>query len=215
MIHGNKVEIIPALLVRTKRDLEHGLERLQGVSAWVQVDFVGDNYLEKEEYFPLWQEFSFEADLLLANQTKVAEAMVVLGAARVVVHAAGQEAAEALEVLQHYRTGDFKIEIGVALRAHDTPEALQTFEGLYDYVQVMGILHEGKQGEPFDPQALELIRKLRATHPMLIIQVDGGVTIDTAEALVAAGASRLVAGSAILAQDDAKGAYKNLQAAAN
>lgn len=216
MKHGNKtVEIIPALLVKSKRELERGLERLQGVSPWVQVDFVGDNYLEGEDYFPLWEEFSFEADLMLADQAKAAEAMVTLGAARIVVHAAGQGAREAVEALQQYRLGDFAVEVGVALRSQDTPDVLQEFTGLYDYVQVMGIAHEGKQGEPHDPRALGLIQALRAAHPALTIQVDGGVNTDTAAALAAAGANRLVAGSAILAADDTKGAYKKLKAAAN
>ncbi len=209
------IEIIPALLVRNKRELEAGLERLQGVSAWVQVDFVGDNYLENEEYFPFWEEFSFEADLMLAGQDKVAEAMVALGAARIVIHAAGAAAKEALEVLQQYRTGDFAIAVGIALRSQDTPEVLQKFEGLYDYVQVMGIAHEGRQGEPHDPRSLELIAALRAAYPELVIQVDGGVNLDTVVALAAAGATRLVAGSAILSTDDPKAAHKKLYTIVN
>ncbi|HEY4502140.1 MAG TPA: hypothetical protein VJJ20_03710 [Candidatus Paceibacterota bacterium] len=212
MKHGNKVEIIPALLVRSRAELEQGLLRLRGVTSWVQVDLVGDNYLEKEEYFPLWEEFSFEADLMLANQAKAAEAMVALGAARVVVHAAGEGARAALEALQQYRAGDFAVEAGIALRSHDAPEALQEFEGLYDYVQVMGIDHEGRQGEPPDPhgKTIELIKALRSPYPALIIQVDGGVSVENARTLAEAGANRLIAGSAILAQDDPKAAYKHL-----
>ena len=209
-------EIIPALLVRTKRELESGLERLRGVSPWVQVDLVGSNYLAGEEYFPAWQEFSFEADLMLAGQKEAAEAMAVLGAARIVIHAAGDSAREALEALGQYRTGDFKIEVGIALRSHDTVDVLKQFEGFYDYVQVMGIDHEGRQGEPPDPHGkdIELIKALRQAYPALLIQVDGAVAPRVKE-LARVGASRLVVGSAIIQADNPKAAYKALQAAAN
>jgi pentose-5-phosphate-3-epimerase len=210
------VDIIPALLVRSKKDLGQGLERLRGVSSWVQIDLVGTNYIEGEENFPLWEEFNFEADLMLPNQLQVAESMVQVGAARIAVHAEESDAHEALRALQIYRTGDFAVEIGVALRSHDTPEALKEFEGLYDYVQVMGIDREGAQGEPPDPHGkdLELIRALRANHPSMLIQVDGAVAPRIKE-LVEAGASRLVVGSAIVNAENPKAAYKELYTVAN
>jgi ribulose-phosphate 3-epimerase len=152
---------------------------------------------------------------MLGDQAAAAEAMVALGASRVVVHAAQEGAQEALARLQQYRAGDYAVAVGVALRAHDEALVAQGFEGLVDYVQVMGIAHEGRQGEPFDPQALELVRALRAAYPALVIQVDGGVSAKSARALSAAGANRLVAGSAILGSDDPKGAYKAVYTEAN
>ncbi len=208
------VDIVPALLVRSKRDLADGLERLRGVSSWVQVDLVGNNYLEGEEHFPLWEEFNFEVDLMLADQKEVAEDMVRLGAARIVVHAAGNGAHEAIDALQAFRTGDFAVEVGVALRSTDTPEVLQEFAGLYDYVQVMGIAREGQQGQPPDERALRLIRDLRLSYPSMLIQVDGAVA-PRAKELIEAGASRLVVGSAIVAADNPKAAHKALYTRAN
>ncbi len=208
------VDIIPALLVRSKRDLEAGLERLRGVSSWVQIDFVNANYLEGQEAFPHWEEFNFEVDLMLAGQASEAQALVGLGAARVVVHAAGGEAREAISALQQYRAGDFAVEVGVALRSVDTPDVLSEFEGLYDYVQVMGIAVEGSQGQPPDPQAEELVRALRAASPSMLIQVDGAVAPRVKE-LVEAGASRLVVGGAIVNADNPKAVYKELYTVAN
>lgn len=208
------IDIVPALLVRSKKDLELGLERLRGVSSWVQVDFVGTNYLEGEENFPLWEEFNFEADLMVPAQLQDAEAMVRLGAARIVVHAAGPQALEALRALQAYRAGDFAVEVGVALRSQDTPDVLKEYEGLCDYVQVMGIEHEGSQGQPPDSRAAELVRALCAAYPSMLIQVDGAVAPRIKE-LAEAGASRLVVGSAIVHADDPKAAYKELYNEAN
>lgn len=198
----------------SKKYLEESLERLRDVCGWVQVDFVGTNYLEGEEHFPLWEEFNFEADLMAPNQTHIAEAMVQLGAARIVVHASGGEAREALQALQIYRTGDFAVEAGIALRSADTPEVLKEFEGLYDYVQVMGIAQEGSQGQPPDERAVALVRALREVHPSLLIQVDGAVAPRVRE-FVEAGASRLVVGSAIISADNPRAVYKELYTVAN
>ena len=209
------IDIIPALLVRSKRDLEEGLERVRGAASWVQVDLVGRNYLEGEESFPYWEEFDFEADLMVPEQASAAEAMVRLGAARVVVHAAGAQAREALEALQAYRAGDFAVGVGIALRSSDAPDALREFEGLYDYAQVMGIEHEGQQGQPADPRAIGLVRALREAYPDLPVQVDGGVNAAHIPALVEAGATRLVAGSAVFGVDNPAAALRELVTLAN
>ncbi|HEV7449583.1 MAG TPA: hypothetical protein VGP13_03555 [Candidatus Paceibacterota bacterium] len=209
-------DIIPALLVRSKRELEASLERLVHVAPWVQVDFVASNYMEGGETFPLWEEFNFEVDLMLLHPAQEVESMVRLGASRVVVHAANAESKQALELLQQYRSGDFAVEVGVALRAHDTPDALQGLDGQYDYVQVMGIDREGAQGEPPDPhhKEVELVRALRAKYPTLLIQVDGAAAAHPRE-LVEAGANRLVVGGAIVNADNPKTIYKSLYNEAN
>lgn len=108
----------------------------------------------------------------------------------------------ALEALQDYR-GDGGVEVGLGI-ALDTPIAkLDSLAPLGDFIQTMGIAVLGHQGEPFDPRALARVRELRERFPSHPISVDGGVEIDNARALVEAGASRLVAGSAIF-EGDAK-----------
>lgn len=207
------VDIVPALLVRSKGELEYALARLRGVAPWVQVDLVGRNYMEGEESFPDWEEFDFEADLMTGNPARDAETAVQLGAARVVVHAEGQYR-EALDMMQKYRAGEYAVEVGVALHPHDSIDALDGLEGLYDYAQVMGIAREGAQGEPPDPRAADMVRALRAAHPGLVIQVDGAAA-PRVEELVAAGASRLVVGSAIAGADNPRAAYKEIYTRAN
>lgn len=207
------VDVVPALLVRSKEALEEGLLKLRGVAAWVQIDLVGRNYMEGEETFPLWEEFSFEVDLMTENQAADAEAAVALGASRVVVHA-HRDALEALEAMQKYRAGDFAVTVGIALHPDDAPPTLATFDGLYDYVQVMGIASEGAQGQPPDGRAVELVRALRRAYPELVIQVDGAVG-ERVEELVEAGATRLVVGSAIAGAENPKAAYKQIYTRAN
>jgi ribulose-phosphate 3-epimerase len=71
-----------------------------------------------------------------------------------------------------------------------------------DYVQFMGIARIGQQGIPFDERVLEKIATFKKAHPDIPVQVDGGVSLETAPKLLAAGAERLVVGSALWKSDD-------------
>lgn len=214
---SSPVEIIPAILPASRGELERELMRVRGRAPSVQVDFVTNNCMAGQEVFPLWEEFDFECDLMLAHPAAEVEALAVLGASRIVVHLKNPEARGALELLQPLRAGEFPLGAGVALAAHDKVEALDAVAGLFDFVQVMGIDREGVQGEPLDPHgnALGLIAKLRHAHPGLVIQVDGGVRLENARTLARAGANRLVAGSAIFGAHDALQALEDLRAEAN
>ncbi len=210
------IELIPAILTKDFVELGRQLECLRGVAPLVQVDIVGTNILQGHPAMPLWEEFDFEFDVMLPDPFAAVQSCVDLGASRVVVHAAAERAREAVEFLQPMRGGDFPVEVGVALRAHDTSEPLQPFEGLYDYVQVMGIDHIGRQGEPPDPhhRELQLIQQLHSQFPDLIIQVDGAAAPHISE-LVQAGANRLIVGSAIMSADKPAAVYKALYTEAN
>ncbi len=208
------IEIIPAILPKSLRGLEEGLVRLQHVAPLVQIDLVGQNVLAGQEAPPLWEEFDFEFDIMLPNPAAEVAQAVELGASRIVVHASASSAREALDYLQPYRSGAFPILVGIALSSTSRPDELKAFEGLYDYVQVMGIAHIGKQGEPFDERAIETVKTLRAAYPSLVIQVDGAAAVHPKE-LVEAGANRLVVGSAIINADNPGSALKSLYNKAN
>lgn len=229
------VEIIPAILPRSLADLKAHLERIRGISRKVQIDLVGGGIftfnrswpfrdrvsftqmLKEEKGLPYWTEFDVEVDLMVKNPKDLALTFVGLHAARVVVHARYPGALEAAQALSDYDDDaqPFPIGVGVALPAHGTPDGLEPFQHVMDFVQVMGIAKIGYQGNPFDERALPLVSALRQKYPELPIQVDGGVSLKTARALAKAGASRLVAGSAIFDSPDPKAAYNALYTEAN
>lgn len=202
-------DIVPAILPKSFEELASGLAKLRGIAPLVQVDLVGENVLRGREAPPLWEEFDFEFDVMLPDPVKEVPMCVELGASRVVVHADAVNALEAVLALQQYRGGSYPVEAGIGLASTAHPEELKKFEGLYDYVQVMGIARIGKQGEPFDVRAIETVRAVRARYPELFIQVDGAAATHPRE-LVEAGANRLVVGSAIVNAADPKAALQSL-----
>jgi ribulose-phosphate 3-epimerase len=72
-------------------------------------------------------------------------------------------------------------------------------------------IHPGYSGQEFMPDAFERIETLRAALPEAIyVQVDGGIGQENVRQVYDAGATLLVAGSAIFAREDLPRAYRRL-----
>ncbi|KAJ1499468.1 hypothetical protein HMI54_011732 [Coelomomyces lativittatus] len=82
-----------------------------------------------------------------------------------------------------------------------------------DLVLIMTV-EPGFGGQSFLSEPLTKVRTLRAMHPDLNIQVDGGVSLDTIHLCAHAGANVYVAGSAIYGTNDRKTAIQQLRAKA-
>ena len=72
-------------------------------------------------------------------------------------------------------------------------------------------IHPGYSGQEFMPEALGRIERLRAALPEHVhVQVDGGVDNDNVRSIYDAGATLIVAGSAIFSREDLPRAYRRL-----
>lgn len=224
------IEIIPAILPKNYEDLKNKISLVRGLVPLVQVDICDGvfvktatwpfssragsmdsdldphfkNILNEKEGMPFWEDVDFELDLMVMDAVSNFDIYTKLGAKRIVFHI---EAVGNLEVFKNFLEGidayvkDI-IDIGVAISPNMPVEQIFPLINDIDFVQVMGIDHEGIQGEDFDPKCLEHIKKLKEKFTDLIISVDGGVNLETAPALISAGASRLVIGSAIFNTND-------------
>jgi ribulose-phosphate 3-epimerase len=103
---------------------------------------------------------------------------------------------------------------GVALNPSTPPEVLQYVLDDLDLVLVMSV-NPGFGGQSFIPTAYEKIRRLRAmlADRRVLVSVDGGVKADNAGLLAQAGATVLVAGSAIFGAPDPGAALVALRSA--
>ena len=102
-------------------------------------------------------------------------------------------------------------EAGVALNPTTPPESIEWALPYVDYVNVMSV-NPGFGGQAFIPEMAEKVRRLKGMTD-LPVQVDGGITADTAPLMVEAGAQILVAGSAVFRGDPATEMRRILDAA--
>lgn len=107
---------------------------------------------------------------------------------------------------------------GVALNPSTPPAFIEYILPMIDLVLLMTV-NPGFGGQEFIP---EMLPKIRAVRKMLDehgssaeLQVDGGINVDTAQAVVEAGATVLVAGSAVFGSGDIASAIQKLRNAAS
>ena len=99
---------------------------------------------------------------------------------------------------------------GVAFNPESEPEDVAAVAADADLVLCMSI-HPGYSGQKFMPEAVDRIRRLREALPDGVhVQVDGGIDHETIGAAHEAGATLLVAGSAIFGSADPVQAYRGL-----
>ncbi len=157
---------------------------------------------------PQWDSFEFELDLMLADPARILPDLLAIGPKRVVFHLASLADPMAdMEKLDKLLPRS--VEAGIAIGIDTDPSLVFPLVDakLVSFVQCMGIRQIGLQGQPHDDAALEAVcgnlSILRAAYPDLPLSVDGGVSLDTAPQLLDAGATRLVAGSAIFSAPNA------------
>jgi ribulose-phosphate 3-epimerase len=102
------------------------------------------------------------------------------------------------------------LQVGVAFNPESEPEDVAAVAADADLVLCMSI-HPGYSGQEFMPDALDRIRRLRTALPdRVYVQVDGGIGETNAGRVHRAGATLLVAGSAIFGDEDPPRAYRRL-----
>jgi ribulose-phosphate 3-epimerase len=135
-----------------------------------------------------------DVHLMIAPADPFLAAFAEAGADRITVHVeAGPHLHRSLQAIKALGK-----KAGVSLNP-DTPEsAIEYVLELLDLVLVMSV-NPGFGGQAFIPSSIDKIARIRdmIEGRDILIEVDGGVTVETARPLVSAGADVLVAGSAV------------------
>ncbi len=136
----------------------------------------------------------FDTHLMIEPVDPYIEAFAEAGADRIIVHV---EATRHLDrTLQLIASCGSKA--GVSLNPHTPEQLVEYVLDRIDLVLVMSV-NPGFGGQKFIPAVVEKIRRLRRMigERSIHIEVDGGITPETARVVVEAGADVLVAGSAV------------------
>src|SRR6187402_1118019 len=148
-----------------------------------------------------------DCHLMVERPEKHFEQIAEAGGDSVTVH---YEACDDLPgVIQQARV--LELGVGVAFNPESEPDDVAAAAGeLVDLVLCMSI-HPGYSGQPFMPEAVPRVQRLRELLPDGVhVQVDGGVGSDNAAEIRQAGANLLVAGTSVFGQEDIAGAYRRL-----
>lgn len=218
--------IVPAILPLSEKDLEEKLERLVGITTDVQIDIVDGRFVSPaswpytvrgphdpqqtlgSEMLPYLGQLHYEMDLMVEDPAAIAGQWIEAGATRIIAHAESTRflpkfIAEMKKTYGHDKSfAPDLLSFGLAINMASDTSLIEPYLEDIDFVQFMGIRKIGKQGEPFDRGVLQKILSFRKKYPDMPVQVDGGVSLQTAGELLSAGVSRLVIGSALWKASD-------------
>ena len=153
----------------------------------------------------------FDAHLMVEHPDVYVDGLAKAGVQYVTVH---QEACPHLDsTLQHIRSAGMKC--GVALNPATPVSSLSCVAAQLDMILIMSV-NPGFGGQKFIPYSLDKIREARALldsvgNTEAVVEVDGGVNADTVQSVKEAGATFLVAGSAVFGAADRAAAIAALQ----
>ena len=150
----------------------------------------------------------FDVHLMIAPADPYLDAFAGAGANSIIVHAeAGPHLHRSLQAIRK-----LGLAAGVAINPATPVAAVDCVLDAVDIVLVMTV-NPGFGGQSFLPGTLEKVRRVHALVDgrAIDIAVDGGIDPHTAGAVAAAGANRLVAGSAVF-RDGPAGYRANMEA---
>jgi ribulose-phosphate 3-epimerase len=210
--------IAPSLLSADFLNLDKECNMLNESEAdWYHLDVMDGRFVPNISFGPMLVEFFRKATtkvcdvhLMIEEPGHFAEQFKNAGADNLSVH---------LEACPHLHRNIQQIKslgmkAGVAINPHTPVAALNDILADIDLVCMMSV-NPGFGGQKFIPYTLEKIKQLRKMIDerglKVQIEIDGGVTLENASSIIAAGADVLVAGNTVFKSADPKATIKALK----
>jgi ribulose-phosphate 3-epimerase len=193
------MEVIPAINAQNLAEIKERLALVEPHVKWVHLDVADGTFTpntlwyEPSELGEIKTKLKIEAHLMVADiDSKIAPWLARAEVARVIFHA---EAAQDPSAVISACAVAGK-EVGLSVKPDIKWEAIQPYLEKINLVQILAV-SPGRAGQDFDEHALEKISAVRKSCPSCIIEVDGGMNMETVALAKKAGADIVVAASAI------------------
>jgi ribulose-phosphate 3-epimerase len=196
--------IAPSLLSANFLNLKQDCDMLHSSEAdWFHLDVMDGRFVPNISFGPMIIEFIrkttnkvCDVHLMIEEPEKYAEAFKKAGADNLTIH---------IEACHHLHRNIQQIKglgmkAGVALNPHTPVSSLKDILADIDLVCLMSV-NPGFGGQSFIPHTIQKIKKLKEmihqSGANVLIEIDGGVTLENAPDIIAAGADVLVAGNTV------------------
>lgn len=212
-------QLVPSILETSKEAFLHTYSqevKLPGVSR-IQVDFgdgifVPNKMLPVEEIDLLNPAISWEAHLMIKSPRDFLDYQIC-GFKTIIVHyEAYPNEAELKEAILKIKS--MGLEPAVAIKNETPIQVLASLVGNIQHIQIMSV-KPGFQGSAFMEDTYERIAAARQLLPHAVIEVDGGINLDNAKKVAAAGADYLILGAAITKAPSMSEAFEKIQSELN
>jgi ribulose-phosphate 3-epimerase len=211
--------VAPSLLSANFLKLQDDCNMLNESEAdWYHIDIMDGRFVPNISFGPMLVEFfrkattkTCDVHLMIVEPEKFAEQFKNAGADNLSVHI--ETCAHLHRNIQQIKSLGMKA--GVAINPHTPVSALSDVLADIDLVCMMSV-NPGYGGQKFIQHTMEKIKQLRKMIDerglKVKIEIDGGVTLENASSIIAAGADVLVAGNTVFRSADPKKTIAQLKA---
>ena len=190
------MEIIPSILVSTEQELKNKLSLVQGLVERVHLDIADGIFVPNTTIDGYSQLAKIETNIAITAHLMVSKPENHIAnwvdsiVDQVIFHIEATN--DPQRVIDMAKEGD--LQVGVALKPETPCDEISSIVDQIDFVHFMTV-EPGFYGADFVQDVVEKIQDFKFMYPDIPIQVDGGITDQTAPALVEAGVTNFVVGS--------------------
>lgn len=202
-------KILPSILSADFANLERDIKELESIGVdMFHIDVMDGNFVPNISFgFPIIESIRpktdkiFDCHLMIANPENYVEQFCKVGCDMVSFHIEATNHAD--RVIQVIKNNGKKA--GIVLNPQTSIESIKYLLPKLDYVLIMTV-NPGFGGQKFIPEILEKIEELAKLREEkdynFLIEVDGGINIETSKACRDKGADLLVCGSFLFGASD-------------
>ena len=209
------VHVIPTIFSYDKKGFFERFGRLVKASKYLQIDFMDGKFVKSKSVplsvVPDLKKFNnyFEAHLMVSNPQTWISKLKIKGFKKVIFHYEAMSSNEEIfSLVEKIKSSGMKAFI--AVNPGTSVANVERFVPFVDGFLLMGV-HPGLENQSLISSTYDHIRSLRKFSNEIVIQVDGGVTFDTAERLSRASVNLVNSGSLVYNAYDPKKVIKRLE----